>query len=46
MKFEDLWLSSLHPCACGEEDKARAFMTKGLQDLHTNIEKYSCDQRC
>jgi hypothetical protein len=42
--FEDLQLSNLHPCSCGEEDKFGAFNIegyicgvqqdlKGLQDL-------------
>jgi hypothetical protein len=55
--FEDIWLSSLHPCACGKEDEVVAFKTEGyncgvhrdlksLQDLHTSETKESCEQRC
>lgn len=27
--FEDLWFSSVHPRACGEEDKVGAFRREG-----------------
>jgi hypothetical protein len=48
MTLEDLWLSSIHPCSCGEGDEAGAFTIegnifgiqrelKGLNDIHTII---------
>jgi hypothetical protein len=55
--FEYLWLSNIHPRACGEEDEAGAFKgegnicvvqrdLKGLQDLHTSATKDSGETRC
>jgi hypothetical protein len=28
-EIEDIWLSSIHPCACGEEDEVGALKTEG-----------------
>jgi hypothetical protein len=56
-KFEDLWLSNIHPCECGEEDEVGPFRIKGyicgvyqdlkgLHDLHSSAEEDNCERRC